>query len=322
VNGPGQWAYHREGEALGLSLGDPDARDWISDKIVEVIDETKIDYFLTDHFLWGPVNPDVQEIHATNDYLTTAEGFDIVLDRVLEQRPHVLIEHCDNGLGLPTFKMIAQHVTSIGPDSVGSQYERVHTWRMSHVLPPRYLDHYVSERLTPETPFEKPFGLYEYRSHIFGGPMILMTDIMALQEGSDDWNALVKTIDLVKRIRRRVSEGKVLHLLEPQPYERVGDGWDGWDAIGSYHAESDSAVILVFRLGGDLETRSIPLHGLNPASRYRISFEDRAETHERSAATIMADGIELSLPSPDSKPVIDELGFVRASEIIHLQGIS
>jgi hypothetical protein len=217
--------------------------------------------------------------------------------------------------------MVAQHVTSIGPDAVGSQYERVGTWRLSRVLPPRYLDHYVTERLAPHIPFTAPFGDYEYRSQIFGGPMILMTDIMALDEGLDEWNALVRTIDLFKRIRRRVAEGKVLHLLEPQPVERVGDGWDGWDAIGSYHQQTDSAIILAFRLGGDLDTRVIPVHGLDPASRYRITYEDRSDRDERSGADIMARGIELSLPGPGLPRIVDGLGFVRASEVIFLEAI-
>lgn len=321
AHGPGQWAYLSEGEVYRLTLGNPATRDWIVDKLVEIVDETKVDYFLTDHFLWGEVNPDVQSMHATNDYLTVSEGFDIVLERLHERRPHVLFEHCDNGLGLPTFKMVAQHVTSIGPDAVGSQYERVGTWRLSRVLPPRYLDHYVTERLAPQIPFTDPFGDYEYRSQIFGGPMILMTDIMALEPGSDDWNALVRTIDLFKRIRRRVVEGKVLHLLEPQPYERVGDGWDGWDAIGSYHPGTDSAVILAFRLGGDLDTRVIPVHGLDPDSRYLITFEDRADRAERSGQEIMDEGITLSLPAPGQARNVDGLGLVRASEVIHLRAI-
>ena len=321
THGVGQWAYHREGEVFRLSLGHPAAREWITNKIVEIIDETEIDYFLTDHFLWGEVDPASVVLNATNDYQTVAEGFDVVLRRVHEQRPNVLFEHCDNGMGLPTFRMTAQNVTSIGADAVGSQYERVATWRISRVLPPRYLDHYVTERLAPGIPFTEPFGDYEYRSQIFGGPMILMTDIMALEEGSDDWNALVRTIDLVKRIRHRVVEGKVLHLLEPQPVERVGDGWDGWDAIGSYHPGQDSAVILVFRLGGERDERVIPMHGLNPASTYRISFEDRPASAERTGAEIMANGIALTLPGPGLPRVVDGLGFVRASEVIHLQAV-
>jgi len=322
ANGVGQWAYLSEGEVYRVVLGNPAARDWMVDKLVEIVDETKIDHFLTDHFLWGPVNPDVQEMRATDDYLTLAEGFDLILERLHERRPDVLFEHCDNGMGLPTYKMVAQNVTSIGPDAVGSQYERVGTWRISRVLPPRYLDHYVCERLAPGIPFTEPFGDYEYRSQIFGGPMILMTDIMALEEGSDDWNALVRTIGLVKRIRRRVVEGKVLHLLEPQPVEQVGDGWDGWDAIGSYHEQSDTAVILAFRLGGELDERVIPLHGLNPASRYRVTFEDRPDRVERSGQDLMESGISLALPGPGLPRIVDGLGFVRASEVIHLEAMS
>jgi hypothetical protein len=214
--------------------------------------------------------------------------------------------------------MVSQHVTSIGPDAVGSQYERVSTWRLSHVLPPRYLDHYVTERLAPQIPFTEPFGDYEYRSQVFGGPMILMTDILSLEEGGSDWNALVRTIELFKRVRRHVANGKVLHLLEPQPVERVGDGWDGWDAIGSYHEATDSAVIFAFRLGGDLDSRCIPLHGLRPESTYAVSYQDRADRSSATGAELMADGIELTLPGPGLPRVIDGLGFVRASEVIYL----
>jgi hypothetical protein len=289
------------------------------DKLVEIIDETRIDYFLTDHFLWGQTNPEVQQRHATDDYLTIAEGFDIILDRLQEHRPKVMIEHCDNGLAFPTFRMVGQHVTSIGPDAVGSQYERVSTWRLSRVLPPRYLDHYVTERLAPQIPFTEPFGDYEYRSQIFGGPMILMTDIMSLEEGGSDWAALVRTIDLFKRVRRRVAEGKVLHPLEPQPVERVGDGWDWWEAIGSYHEATDSAVIFAFRLGGDIDSRRIPLHGLRQDSTYHVSFEDRADRYSATGAELMAIGLELSLPGSGLPRIVDGLGFVRASEVIHLQ---
>jgi hypothetical protein len=322
TNGPGQWAYLTEGEVHRMVLGNPAARDWLIDKLVSIVDETKIDYFLTDHFLTGPVNPAAQEVRATDDYLTWAEGYDLIIKGLLERRPDLMVEHCDNGLAFSTFGMVANHITSIGPDAVGSQYERVGTWRLSRVLPPRYLDHYVCERLAPQISFNEPFGDYEYRSQIFGGPMILMTDILGIEPGDSDWNALTRTIDLFKRIRRKVAEGKVLHLLEPQPYERVGDGWDGWDAIGSYHEQTDSAVILAFRLGGDLDERTIPLHGLRPETTYRITFEDRADVTEMTGADLMRDGLKLTLPGPGKDRIVDGLGFVRASEVIHLTAIT
>jgi alpha-galactosidase len=319
ANGPGQWAYRREGEVFGLTLGNPATREWIVDKLVEIVDENQIDYFLTDHYLWGPTNPDVQQRHATDDYLTIAEGFDWVLDQFHRRRPDVLIEHCDNGIGLPTFKMVQQHVTSIGPDAVGSLYERLHTWRISRVLPPRYLDHYVSEHIVPGQVVRHGLLDYEYRSQLFGGPMILMTDLMALEEGTPEWDALARNIALFKRIRRQVLEGKVLHLLEPQPLERVGHGWDGWDAIGSYHEASDRAIIFAFRLGGNTDERIIPLHGLRPETRYRVSFADRTDTFTRTGAELMTDGIRLTLPRPDQPRRIDGNGMVRGSEVIHLE---
>jgi hypothetical protein len=319
ANGPGMWAYRREGEVYGLTLGNPETREWIVGKIVEILDENKIDYFLTDHYLWGPCNPEVQELHATNDYVTVAEGFDRVMERVRELRPHVLMEHCDNGMGLPTFKMVRQHVTSIGPDAVGTLWERFHTWRISRVLPPRYLDHYACDQVVPGEYVGAGLGDYEYRSHIFGGPMILMTNIMSLEEGSEEWESLARQIGLFKRIRRRVREGKVLHLLEPQPLERVGSGWDGWDAIGSYHEATDTAVILAFRLGGGADERVIPLHGLRAETSYVVRFEDRPDTCVHTGAELMAGGIRLSLPRPGEPPKVDPNGMVRASEVIFLE---
>jgi hypothetical protein len=81
-------------------------------------------------------------------------------------------------------------------------------------------------------------------------------------------------------------------------------------------------VILAFRLGGDLDSRVIPVHGLDPASRYRITFEDRPDAAVRTGADIMDRGIELSLPGPGQQRIVDGLGFVRASEVLHLQAVS
>ena len=319
ANGPGQWAYRREGEVYGLTLGNPATREWTVAKLVEIVDENRIDYFLTDHYLWGPTNPEIQQQHATDDYLTIAEGFDWVLERFRELRPHVLIEHCDNGMGLPTFKMVQQHVTSIGPDAVGSLYERLHTWRFSRVLPPRYLDHYVCEHIVPGQVMRHGLLDYEYRSQILGGPMILMTDLMALEEGTAEWDSLAKHIAIFKRIRKPVLDSKILHLLEPQPLQRVGHGWDGWDAIGAYHEPTDTAVIFAFVLGGDHDQRTLPLHGLRPETRYRLSFEDRPETFARTGADLMANGLDLTLPHPNQPRRVDHNGMVRASEIVYLE---
>jgi hypothetical protein len=315
--GPGQWAYRREGEVFGLTLGNPATRAWLVNKLVQIIDENGVDYFLTDHYLWGWVNPDAQTPHASDNYLTIVEGYDQVIAEVRARRPHVQIEHCDNGLAFPTFKMVQQHMTSIGSDAAGSLWERVAKYRISRVLPPRFLDSYVSDRPTIETYVGSGLSDYDYRSHLFGGPMILMTNITTMEPGSDDWQTLDRNIKLYKRIRKQVLDGKVLHLLAPHPIAQLGRHWDGWDAIGSYHAELDQAVIFIFRLGGDQDERIIPLHGLNPNSTYRITYEDRPDVSHATGADLMANGLPISLPSE----YIDQNGMPRASDVVFLTGI-
>jgi hypothetical protein len=314
--GPGQWAYRREGEVYGLTLANPDTRDWIVDKMVQIADENKLDYFLTDHYLWGWTNPDVQAMHATDDYMTIVEGYDDVIARFRALRPHIQIEHCDNGMALPTYKMVQQHATSIGADAAGTLWERVHKYRFSRVLPPRFMDAYVCDRPLPGEYVGTGLTDYDYRSHLFGGPMILMTNIMKMEPGSEDWQALDRNIKLFKRIRKNVLDGKVLHLLEPQPLQQVGRRWDGWDAIGSYHEPSDSAVIMAFRLGGEIDERVIPIHGLNPNSTYRITYEDRPDTASIGGAELMANGLLLSLP----EEYTDSNGMKRACDVVFLTG--
>ena len=148
--------------------------------------------------------------------------------------------------------------------------------------------------------------------------MILMTAIKTVVEGSEDWNALARGIALFKRIRGQILNGKVLHLLEPKPLEQTGRGWDGWDAIGTYDMDSDTVIVFAFRLGGELDSKSIPLHGLRPETNYRISFEDNPATYKATGTDLMANGIVLTLPAPDSPQVVDPNGMIRASDIIYL----
>ncbi|MCG3197556.1 MAG: hypothetical protein GHCLOJNM_02042 [bacterium] len=283
THGQGCWGYgHDHFPVYALSLGLPEARRWAVDTVLQVIDRDKVDWFLTDTHLYGFIDPAKHEVRGDQEYLAR-EGFAATLAEIHRLRPNVLIEHCDGGLSFPSYKMMEQHVTSITSDNDNALETRMAVYDLSHFLSPRFLDKYQQE-----------WGSHHAnRSCLFGGPWILMFPIHELRPGSREWNELLEDIALYKQTRKRIREGKALHLLPPS--DPKDPSWDGWDAIGSYHPGEDSAVAFAYRTGGPHKTRTIPMKGLIPEHRYRVRLLDGGETREATGREILERGIRLSL---------------------------
>lgn len=288
--GDGCWAYGQGKEPVHvLSLGLPEARQWAAKTVVDIVDRDKLDWFLTDTHLWGPIDAAKHPVRADQDYLA-ASGFEKTMEEIHERRPKVLIEHCDGGLSLVNYKMMRQHVTSITCDNAQAIDTRLSVFELSHVLPPRYLDKYQQEWRSH----------YANRSCLLGGPWILMMPIHTLVPGSQDWNELVQDIALYKRYRARIREGKVLHLVAPaNPKDKA---WDGWDAIGSYNPGEDAAIVFVFRTQGTSPQRVIPMTSLRPEGKYTVTFNDTKRLYQATGREIMSQGLKLELETYAGNP--------------------
>ncbi|MBI4556481.1 MAG: alpha-galactosidase [Candidatus Hydrogenedentes bacterium] len=301
VFGEGCWAYGQGRlPVYALSLGLPDAQQWAVEKVVEVLDREKVDWFLTDTHLWGHANPKKHTLTADQDYLA-ATGFESVMAEIHSRRPQVLMEHCDGGLSLPNYKMLQQHVTTITCDNAGALETRLSVYDLSRVLPPRYLDKYQQEWRSH----------YANRSCMFGGPWILMTPIHTLEPGSSDWNELVEDIRLYKQYRSRIRDGKVLHLVEPN--EPADPTWDGWDAIGTYHPGEDAAIVFAFRTQGKVPTHTIPMKCLHPRQKYVVHLVDTDQRYTATGREIMRKGLTLELDAYAENP------HAHCSEIILIE---
>ena len=79
-------------------------------------------------------------------------------------------------------------------------------------------------------------------------------------------------------------------------------GWDGWDAIGSYHPDEDAAIVFVYRTNGDNPRRAIPMTSLRPKGSYRVTFNDTGQTYTATGREIMRDGLALELDTFESDP--------------------
>jgi alpha-galactosidase len=299
--GEGCWAYGQSKHPVyALSLGLPEARKWAVDKVAEVLDREKADWLITDSQLWGTIDPAKHVINADQDYLA-ATGFEQTMAAIHARRPKVLIEHCDGGLSLLNYKMMAQHATSVTCDNAQAIDTRLSVWDLSRILPPRYLDKYQQEWRSH----------YANRSCMLGGPWILMMPIHTLAPGSRDWNELAEDIALYKHYRARIRDGKVLHLLAPSvPADKA---WDGWDAIGSYNPLEDAAIVFAFRTRGGPQSRAIPMKSLKPGQTYRVTLCDARQSYRASGRAIMKDGIALTLDAYASDP------HAHCSEIILIE---
>ncbi len=304
VFGEGYWGYGQgKYPVYALSLGLAEARAWIVNKIVEVTQRQQIDWILTDSKLWGLINPEKYAVTADQEYLAS-EGYATTIEEIRRKSPGLLIEHCDSGLSMPSYRMLEQHVTSITCDNAMALDTRISVYDLSHFLPPRYLDKYQQEWRSH----------YANRSCMFGGPWILMFPIDKLEVGSRDWVELTEDIAIYKRYRGRIRDGKVLHLLRPSTAKDIQ--WDGWDAIGSYNPGEDAAIVFAFRTKGNMESRTIPMKGLQPGNKYCVAYVNSGKSYDASGKEIMQKGLSLTLDAYEKDRYSD------CSEVIVIEAAS
>jgi alpha-galactosidase len=290
VYGEGCWAYgHDKYPVHTLSVALPEARDWAVETATRVPAREKMDWFLTDTHIWGHIDPQKHKVQGDPDYLTPT-AFGLMMEEIHRRSPNILIEHCDGGLSLPSYLMMRQHVTSITCDNANAIDTRLSVFDLSHFLPPRYLDKYQQEW----------HSHYANRSCMFGGPWILMTPIHTMEKESRDWRELSEDIAVYKKYRKRIRDGKVLHLLRPGL--PTDTSWDGWDAIGSYNPPEDAAIVFAFRTRGDKHERIIPMKALRPDGKYQVTYLDEGRTYSAPGEQINRGGFSLELDSYDAAP--------------------
>jgi hypothetical protein len=80
-----------------------------------------------------------------------------------------------------------------------------------------------------------------------------------------------------------------------------------WDGIEYFSAPLRRGVLYAFRgTGPDEPTHRYRLHGLDPAQRYRLRFQDRGAAADRllSGRDLMETGVEVGLPLTLSSELI------------------
>lgn len=284
-----------------LCLGHQPCREWLAGEILRLVDAERLDYIIQDGEDMVKLCRREDHSHAPGDsnYSGSQLGIDALIETLRRERPQLVLENCEDGGCMMTYKMARLYHTSITVDNINTYNTRQGIYGASYPFSPRYSVRYMEDDPTP----------YTLRSSIFGGPLILMQRI-----GEWDARQMAETkaaIGHYTALRGLIRDAKIIHLRRPRA-NVPGGGW-GWDAIQAVSHDQRSSVVMVYRAQGDAATRSIRPRGLLPNARYRVRLEDAATTHELSGAALASDGLTLTLPEFGSEVIFIELAEAPAA---------
>jgi hypothetical protein len=273
--------------ARSLCVAHRPAREWIVSELTRVIDDYGVDWILQDGENMVKVCRKTSHTHAPNNSnYAGANALDWVLREMQRRRPGVMWENCENGGNLMTYRMVQNYVTSIVNDASGALGSRQAAWGASYPFPPRYMDRYMPEQ---------ELDAYTTRSYLFGGPWIFMNRLADLRPADAEFAA--REIDLFKRLRPLIRNGKVLHLSGPPGEGRI-------DAIGSYDAGSDRGVAVITRDQASADRYRLRMPDFAVERSYRIRFADDTRTLTLTGAQLRDEGVDVPLPELKSSEVV------------------
>ena len=266
--------------ALSICLSHRPVRDWIIGEALRMIDEYNVDWVL--QYGENMVKECTKTTHTHNpensNWSNAVNGLNFVVSAVQAQRPAVRWENCEDGGNMMTFNMVRNYATSIAADDSGELTTRQAVYGVTYPFPVRYADRYMpAEELNP----------YITRSYMFGGPWILMNRLPQMRQV--DLSFLALEIQLFKRLRIRIRDGKVHHYTARPNGRSV-------DAIGSYTPALDSAVVFVYAPDTQQAAYVFRPRDLRPETAYRVRFQENPQTFVRSGADLARGGIRVPIP--------------------------
>lgn len=188
-----------------------------------------------------------------------------------------------------TYKMTGQYDTSILADNTTAENTRKAVWGGTFPFSPRYSVRYMQD---PD------ISVYTLRSHMFGGPLILMSKLTEWTQAQKDLT--VKELRLYKSLRTLIRDSKVIHLLD-QP-----DGIHN-DAIAAYNEKQDRLVAFVYRVEGVQDWQLLQLRNLQPNRVYRVRFQNDLRWFLVPGRTLTEFGVMVPLP------------YHRSAEIVYVE---
>jgi len=297
---------NREAHSALVCLADPDARDWVYEKIAALIAEARPDYVKWDNNFWINCNRPGHSHGPEDGNFSHTRGLNMLLERIRGDFPAIEIENCASGGNRMSLDMLAYTDTAWLDDrTYPSTRARHNLAGLSVLFPASYLLSFAvttaDEPVTDDPAYDLRFIM---RSRMSG---MLGMSWLGSEMGEGTRAALSREISLYKQIRPILAGGDVV-LLTRQQISYPDQPWSGWDAVMHISPASGDAVILGFNTPDAPEAQMIFPKGLRADRLYEAESADYGVFGTATGAELMAQGIRLHAAAGSRSHVV----FLRA----------
>ncbi len=282
---PGTWLYENHPDWLLkgtlLNLGNPPAREWLTDHIDKLITEQGIDLYRQDYNIdplgyWRDNDAEDRQGITENHYVT---GYLAYWDELRRRHPGMLIDSCASGghrNDLETMRRALPFLRSdFIQDAVGNQG---HTYGLSFWLP----YHGTGGDQT---------GPYEMLSAMDCPLFIACWDMRDRK----------LNYDLLRRVVKNWRSYADCYMGDYHPLTPYSGGPDVWMAWQFDRPEEGRGLVQAFRRAESIyESARVKLEGLDLGARYKVAnlnLDELDSAKEMSGSELMSTGISLTIPS-------------------------
>ena len=284
------WLATRDGsygaQATGqICLAHPDARKWVFDHVVEIVEKSRADYLKWDKNGWLNCNRSGHGHGAADGNFAHVQALYGLLAELRQRYPDLLIENVSGGGNRLDFGMLAfSDVAWMDDRTVPSSHVRHNIEGLALAFPPAYLLSFVIDSENEPIRGGSDFPLV-VRSRMPG--------VLGLTYRSEDFDDrltedLSREILRYKQFRDIVAGGNATLLSRQAPVDE-----DSWDVLQEVADEGRRAVIFAFK-GSDRDGRLVVQpRGLLADVMYEVSSVDVGVLGVVPGDLLMKDGIEL-----------------------------
>jgi alpha-galactosidase len=278
--------------AAQVCLASDTARQWLLDRLTQLLDEVKPDYLKWDNNMF--INCDrAGHGHGTTDgNFAHVSGLYNLLATLRDRYPDMLMENVSGGgnrldLGMARYTDVAWMDDRTAP----SVHVRHNVQGLSIVFPPAYLLSFVTDHDDEPLHDAPDLGLY-FRSRMEGA---LGLCFLAGELSNDDASAMSREIAIYKSMRAMVTAGAGALLTR----QAAAENGPPWDVLQQTTPDGQQLVFCAVQSDDGVQKFTVHPKDLDAGTTYQVLSVDAGVLGTATGADLMANGIDL-LQSPAS----------------------